>query len=272
MEIPTKVQNLALVVLCVVAVGASGLAYWSVNRPHPASQNPSAAAPVAPGDSTAGPTGTADPAATTSEGPSATATEAPDGGSASVSEWVDAWSGDADLLVVGDGFSHLPTQWVQLWADRVGRDRPVTIHHWGETADVSFNDPIELSDGAGEPLDVWSASRDGSTIHDAAERYQRFVDASTEPDAVLVSMGLDSGEEDVADGLDELVGQVDEDVPVLIAIGPDDLYDEGVADALLSWAEEYDDRVAVLDLRGEAPDSASAEEWAMAFARALDRS
>ncbi len=64
----------------------------------------------------------------------------------------------------------------------------------------------------------------------------------------------------------------DEDVPVLVAIGPDGLYDEGVGDALRAWAENHSDRVAVLDLRGQAPDGASAEQWAISFQRALDES
>lgn len=264
-----RLQDVLIVLLAVAAVALSALAVVNVNRSRP----PEAA--------------TLDPTAFTAAGPpvddaSATSTSAPDdaasttsgGAEPDVDGWVQAWSGDADLLVVGDGFSHLPGQWLQLWADRVGRDRPVTIHHWGEAADVAFNDPIELSTGDGAPLSLWSASRDGTTIHDAAQDYPRFVEASARPDAVLVSMGLDSGEEDVAAGLDELLAQVDDldpDVPVLLAIGPDGLYDEGVGDALRAWADEHADRVAVLDLRGEAPAAASAEQWAAAFQSALDQ-
>src|SRR5690606_22567043 len=57
----------------------------------------------------------------------------------SVEGWVDAWSDESDLLVIGDGLSNMPSQWVQLWARQVGRDRPVQLHHWGERSDVSFN-------------------------------------------------------------------------------------------------------------------------------------
>lgn len=261
-----RLQDLVIVLLAIVAVAVSALAVMKVNRPQETT-----AALGASGSADA--VGIVDDASATS-GTAEDAEQTTSSGDESTLEaWVDAWAGDADLLVVGDGFSNLPSQWVQLWADRLGDDRPVTIHHWGEAADVSFNPAIQLSDGDGEPLSVWSASRDGSTIHDAAEDYRRFVDASNPPDAVLVSMGLDSGEEDIADGLDQLVAQIDdqdEDVPVLIAIGPDGLYDEGVGDALLTWAEDHADRVAVTDLRGMAPDSASAEEWAVAFQSALD--
>ncbi len=262
-----RIQNVLIALLAVVAVGVSALAVLSVNRP----QAPTALG-TTDGPSTAAP---GDAAATTSEAPAddaASTSDDGDGPETGVEAWVQAWSDDADLLVVGDGFSNLPTQWVQLWAAAVGDDRPVEIRHWGEAADVSFNDPIELSTGDGPRLTVWSASRDGSTIHDAAERYGRFVEASTAPDAVLVSLGLDSGDEDVAEGLDQLVGEIDEDVPVLVAIAPEGLYDDGVGDAILAWAQEHADRVAVVDLRGATPDEASAEEWAEAFDAALGRS
>lgn len=275
MPLPTRTQNTLLVILAVVAVSASSFAVWSVGRP----------VATAPAPSTAQEASTAthatvdeDPAPQSAtperdeDEPSETATASPVPSDPSVATWVEAWSGEANLLVVGDGFSNLPSQWVQLWADRVGRDRPVTIHHWGEAADVSFNDAIVLSEADGPELTVWSGSRDGSTIHDAAEHYPRFVDASVEPDAVLVSMGLSSGNEDIADGLDELVGEIDDDIPVLITIGPDGLYEDGVGDALLEWSQQHDDRVAVVDLRDEAPIQASAEQWAVAFADALDRS
>lgn len=272
----SRTQNTLVAGLAVVAVGASAYAVWSVNRPHPslveagpvAGPVPvSTPSPDADGatESTGGPTSDeTDETATTSPAPAAEDTDPP-----SVDAWLDAWSGEADLLVVGDGFSNLPTQWVQLWAQQTGSDRPVQIHHWGEAADVSFNDPIVLSDAGDAPLTVWSASRAGSSIQDAADRYGRFVDASAEPDAVLVSLGLDSGGEDIAAGLDALVGQIDADVPVLLAVGPQDLYDAGVGDALLSWAQDNDDRVAVVDLRPVAPGAPTAEEWAAAFGQAV---
>lgn len=265
MVAPRRLLDVLLGLLAVVAVALAVLAVSKVNQPRPHAASLGAeSSPVAVGV-------TEDAATTTRE------TEADETTSRAAEPdpraWRDAWSGDADLLVVGDGFSHLPSQWLQLWAERVGDDRPVTIRYWGEAEDVAFNDPVVLSDGDGEPLTVWSASRGGSTIHDAAEDYQRFVDASTAPDAVLITMGLDSGEEDVAEGLDELVAQIDDEdagVPVLLTIGPDGLYDEGVGDALRAWAEDHPDRVSVLDLRGEAPDGASAEQWATSFHVALE--
>jgi len=83
-----------------------------------------------------------------------------------------------------------------------------------------------------------------------------------------VSLGQDSEGEDVAASLDQLVGEID-DVPILLVIAPTGLYAPGVSDALLSWGQEHDDRVSVVDLRETAPADASAEEWAAAFAAAL---
>ena len=160
-----RVQNVLIALLAVVAIAVSALAVVKVNRPQAsgaalgATGSPTPATPATP----------ADDAAATSEAPDdeEASTDGPEG-SAGIDAWVQAWSDDADLLVVGDGFSNLPTQWLQLWATSVGVERPVTIRHWGEAADVSFNDPIVLTEGDGPLLTVWSASRDGSSIHGAA--------------------------------------------------------------------------------------------------------
>src|SRR5690606_717248 len=92
---------------------------------------------------------TASPTTETSAPSDESATEEPtteddssDVEEATVQDWVEAWSDEADLLIVGDGYSNMPSQWVQLWGDEVGTERPVTIHHWGEAEDVTFNDPI----------------------------------------------------------------------------------------------------------------------------------
>ena len=170
-------------------------------------------------------------------------------------------------LVVGDGYSNLPTQWVQEWGGRLGEDRSVSIHHWGEAADKSFADPIELSDAGDPALTIWSASRDGSTVSDAAERVDRFVEASTGPDAVLISLGLSSDDEDIDAALDDLVDQLP-DLPLLISVGPAELYEPGVGDAFLEWAQDNADRAAVIDLSGMTG-TPTAEEWAAAFEAAL---
>lgn len=111
--------------------------------------------------------------------------------------------------------------------------------------------------------------RDGSSIADATERIDLFVAASTSPDAVLISLGGSSGSEDVAKQLDELLGQLP-DVPVLVAAGPAELYSSGVADAIVTWAEDNSDRVALIDLREATSDNPTAEEWAVAFEQAVE--
>ncbi|MGC5584533.1 hypothetical protein [Ornithinimicrobium sp. W1665] len=291
MELSTRSQNALIAGLAALAVASSAYAVWSVNRPHPSLDGP--AGQVAGWASTAEPDGAAvttgvgeqgaDGAAVTSsdgatrtEGsvemaaPTTDATDPAD--RATVEAWVHAWSDESDLLVIGDGYSNMPTQWVQLWGDEVGSDRPVTIHHWGEAADVTFNDPIVLSEEDGPQLTIWSASRDGTSIADAAERVDRFADEAGDVDAVLVSLGMDSEDEDVAASLDTLLAEVDaidEDLPVLVAVAPPELYGPGVADEILAWAQDNADRVAVVDLSTIASDDPTAEEWALAFAEIL---
>lgn len=285
MELSDRTQNALIAGLAVVAVGTSAFALWSVNRPHPSltqATSPTATGGVTTDSSKAAAGGSTDPEQTSdpAEQPSdadGSATEEPTENDSSteeatVQDWVDAWSDEADLLVIGDGYSNMPSQWVQLWGDEVGNDRPVTIHHWGEARDVTFNEPIVLSEDDGPELTIWSASRDGTTIADAAERVDQFVEAAGGVDAVLVSLGLDSGGEDVPASLDQLLSQVDdtaEDVPVLVAVAPPELYDSGVAEDIIAWAEDNDDRIAVVELGPQAPDNPTAEEWALAFDRVI---
>lgn len=279
MALSARIQNAVIAGLAALALGMSAFAVWSVGRPHPSLQGGTGVTgtPAAAGDDDAA-TSSAPPAsdvATETAGDSGQETVEPTETAelldASVGGWVRAWEDEADLLVIGDGYSHLPSQWVQLWAAGLGGQRPVQIHHWGEAADVAFNDPIVLSDTGDAPLTVWSASRAGSTIAAAAQRYDRFVSASTEPDAVLVSLGLSSANEDIPASLDALVAEVDDDVPVLVMVGPEALYQPGVGDAILSWAQDNNDRVAVVDLRIVAPANPTAEQWARAFQQAVEQ-
>ncbi|WP_151526776.1 hypothetical protein [Serinicoccus kebangsaanensis] len=286
MELSSRHANAVLVALAIGAVGASGYAVWSVQQPPP--ETP----PAASAGTTPEPTGTDDAptgAATTEDAtqtpeetgeettsvepePTDEQTSTDDGADAqepSVQGWREAWSGeDAALLVVGDGYSNLTSQWVQLWGALQADDRSTLISHWGEEADVAFNDPIELSADAGPSLHVWSASRGGSSIGDAADRVEQFLDAAAPPDAVLVSLGGSSGGEDVPAQLDRLVGQLP-DVPVLVAAGPSELYSAGVADAVAGWAQDNADRVSLVDLREATVDNPTAEEWALAFDEAV---
>lgn len=278
MAVSTRAQNAILAGLAALAVSASAYAIWSVGRPHPSlteGSDNTGLAPVvihAPDEDRA--TATTAPA----EDETATATAPPEETEeptaepeATISDWVAAWQDDdAHLLAVGDGYSNLPSQWIQEWGILLGQDRPLLIHHWGETLDVAFNDPVVLSETDGPALTIWSASRDGSTIADAAQRFAMFAGrAEGEVDAVLVSLGRSSGEEDVAAGLDQLLAEIDEDLPVLVVVGPEDLYEPEVADATLEWAEDNADRVSIVDLRDLTPASASAQEWAQAFEETL---
>ncbi|WP_134774404.1 hypothetical protein [Ornithinimicrobium flavum] len=283
----TRAQNALLAALAAVAVGASGFAVWSVNRPHPSLSSAEANSPsMASGteDATATATATAEPTepvADTTASPTsdpaqtaapdddvAAATQAPEDDGATVEEWVAAWQEEANLLVVGDGYSNLTTQWVQQWATLVAQERPVQIRHWGEGEDRTFTAPIVLSEGEGPALRVWSASRGGTTIAQAADRLDRFDRVSADPAAILISLGMDSEEEDIASAMDELLDGL-HDVPVLVAIAPEGLYEPGVADDLLTWAQDNEERVAVVDLRETGLVEPTAEEWALAFQEAI---
>ncbi|GAA5163895.1 hypothetical protein [Ornithinimicrobium tianjinense] len=279
MTVTARVQNLLIAILALIAVGLSVLAYRTVNLPGGEALGPPPAAATSP-------TSDDDLATATGDGADSTATSDADGtgtdsdvrtGSADgdLADWVDAWSGpDSDLLVVSDGFSHLPEQWVQQWALLTGTEggRPVAIHHWGEEQDVSFNEPLELTSGDGPGLTVWSGGRYGTTIADAADHVAAFAEASTGADAVLVSLGQGSPGEDVAAGLDALLAQIDAtypDTPVLVVVGPAGLYDAAVLDEMAAWTEDNADRVAAVDMRDLTDAGPTAEQWAAAFAAAL---
>lgn len=273
-----RIQDALLATLAVLAIGTSGYAVWSVNRPHPSSIGAaegtassavgdgadltSASQPDPGVDVTASPT--TSPSASAPADDSTATTGPPDSEPSGVAEWVDAWADESDLLVIGDGYSNLTTQWVQQWAALVGQERPVQIRHWGETEDRTFTEPIVLSEGEGPPLRVWSASRGGTTIAEAADRLERFDRASADPVAILVSLGMDSEGEDIGSAMDGLLAGLD-DVPVLVAIAPEGLYEPGVADEIAAWAQDNGDRVAVLDLRESGLVEPTAEQWAQAF-------
>ncbi|NLG20783.1 MAG: hypothetical protein GX555_05030, partial [Actinomycetales bacterium] len=215
MQLSTRLQNLGLAALAAVAVSLSAYAVWSVG------QAPESAMTAAlPGGSPLGedraPISGPDTDATTATDPAqdaATAGTAPDGDTpgstappaTSVAGWASAWSGpDADLLVIGDGFSNLRSQWIHQWATELAAERPVQIHHWAEAEDVRFNEPDVLSEGSGPGLTIWNASRGDTTIGEAAEHTQAFLGAASQVDAVLVSLGRGSAGEDVAASLDHL--------------------------------------------------------------------
>lgn len=263
----TRVQNMLLALLAALTTGLSAYAIWTVQQSSGAAAAGDAVSPTAPA---------IDDAALTTA-PSPETDEADQGEPAAevgLDNWAQAWAGPADLVVLGDGFSAEDSQWLALWAGAVGQDRPVALHPW-DGPSSSFAAPQELSsftDGA--PLTIWNASQRGTTAQDAAARAAEAVGAVGTPDAVLVSLGLSSAGEDVATGMDRLLEQLDglaPGVPVLVVVGPDGLYEEGVGDAFASWAQAHDDRVALLDLRSSAPTSPSAEEWALAFEAALQQ-
>ncbi|ANS79807.1 hypothetical protein SGUI_2411 [Serinicoccus hydrothermalis] len=279
MELSGRQANTLLVVLALGAVGASGYAMWNVRQmPEPSAQVADSPAPTTGASTT--PTQDAedgdaaqtythssddstmsgDDEPTESSDPQETTEPA----EPTLADWRSAWRDHADLLVIGDGYSNLESQWVQLWADRQAADRPTLVCHWAERADDAFNDPIELSDGEGPDLHVWSASRDGTTIREATRRIDRFIDASAPPDAVLISLGGSSGDEDVAEQLDRLLEELP-DVPVLVAAGPSGLYETGVADDIVDWAKDNTDRVSLIDLREATSENPTGEEWALAF-------
>lgn len=278
MNVSKGARNVLLVLLALVTVIACAYAVWNVQRPHPSAEDgwgptrdevaTDVATPTMPptvGDHEVTLTPATPKESQTAEPPGALVPD-PDP-PVSVESWFTAWQvEDSHLLVIGDGFSNLPWQWVQLWGEIVGRERPVQIHHWGETADATFNEAILLSDVEGPALTIWSASRAGTTIDAARARVSEFFTEAGEVDAVLVSLGLHSEDEDVAAALDDLLTAMDDDLPVLVTVAPRGLMSSSVSTAVADWASDNADRVSMIDLRGRARDEATAEEWAIAFA------
>ena len=184
MDTPTRAANVGLVALALVAAGTTGFAVWNVRQP------PAGSADLA-GRSTA--SLTLETPVTASPDDAARSSDTPDADpAASVDAWADVVLGDdaADLLVIGDGYSNLADQWLELWAERVaeGGDRPVTIRHWAEADDVTFADPIQLAEGD-DGLSVWSASRGETTISDAAAPGWRAASAARTASATPTAAG-----------------------------------------------------------------------------------
>lgn len=275
MALTSRTQNALLGALGALAVGLSGYAVWVVNQPHPSIQDNSPTPPAVTGSSapgqvddeatttTPGAAGDIEEATQTAAPPQETVEPAPT--ELTAADWVSALNGEgAALQVLGDGYGNMVWHWVQQWAEILGQERPVDIRHWGEAEDVTYNPPIVLSEGDGPALTVWSASRAESTIAAARERLDRFQDEADDADAVLVSLGGWSEEEDVAAEMDALLGELPE-VPILVVIAPEGLYPTGVADDLSDWTQQHIDRVVLVDLRNTAVADASAEAWALAF-------
>lgn len=276
MGVSTSAQNVLLGGLAAIAIASSAYAVWSVGRPHPSLSEGATDTAGATASATLPVTAEPEDSATT-EAPESVETEEPTGSStAGVDGWLNAWSDDgAALLVIGDGSSNLRSQWIHEWATALADDRPVQINHWAETEDVDFNEPDVLSEGDGPALTIWNASRGGTTVTEAAAHMSAFVAAAGPIDAVLVSLGSDSEgtSQDMADALDELQTELDQTVeglPVLTVVAPEGLLDDEVSDGILTWSQANEDRVALVDLRATAPEDATAQEWAQAFAEALD--
>lgn len=267
MQLSTRLQNLGLAVLAVLAASLTAYAVWSVgHRADVAAPTGDVGRPVS-----AAPAG--DASATTSEpaGEQESPTTPAGPATASLQGWLEAWSDqDAELVVIGDGYSNLRSQWLQQWAIALAAERPVEVSLWAEAEDVRYNEPDVLSEGDGPALTIWNASRSGTTIAEAADHLEGFLGAAVDVDAVLLSLGRGSSGEDVAASLDQLVDQLDPTLPVLVLIGPPGLYSTTVTDGILAWAQDHEDRVALVDLRQTAPEEATAEEWAAAFQAALD--
>ena len=292
MGMSTAAQNTGLAVLAAVAIGASAYAYWSVNGP-PAPSSVSMPAdgasqsrpvsPTTPVEDDEGATGdagasSADAVASTGDAGAATSdaeetTAEPS--SSSVASWARALDRADHLLVLADGRGNEESEWVQVWGTLLAADRPVTLRHWGEAQDRSFNPPTTLPEdgGEGRPLTIWSASRAASSIASVTELLPRIDSASADPDVLLVSLGAASAEEDVPDALDGLLAALPPGlagVPVLVVVGPSGSgSEEDVDDAVATWAQEHADDVALVDLRESGAGDADPQGWAQALQEAL---
>jgi hypothetical protein len=165
-----------------------------------------------------------------------------------------------DVVVIGDDTSNNRSEWVHLWGERLADDRPVTVVHWAEQADVDYATPDVLSDsGDGVMLSIWSPARAGTDIAGAAERVEAFLpEAPT--DLVLVNLGVnndaDEVEEQMQDLLDAVRDLAGDDVPVGVVLQSQQLSTPDVNTALADFAADND--LAVLD----ATAADGPQEWA----------
>ncbi|MCE0485995.1 SGNH/GDSL hydrolase family protein [Ornithinimicrobium sediminis] len=160
--------------------------------------------------------------------------------------------GAVDVVVIGDDTSNNRSEWVHLWAERLADERPVTVVHWAEQADVAYTTPDVLSEsGEGVMLSIWSPARAGTDIAAAAERVEDFLpDAPT--DLVLVNLGVNNDADEVGDQmqdlLDALRGLVGDGVPVGIVLQAEQVSTPEVNTALADFAA--DNGLATLDATG----------------------
>jgi hypothetical protein len=168
--------------------------------------------------------------------------------------------GAVDVVVIGDDTSNNRSEWVHLWAERLADERPVTVVHWAEQADVAYTTPDVLSEsGEGAMLSIWSPGRAGTDIAEAAERVEEFLpDAPT--DLVLVNLGVnndaDEVEDQMQDLLDALRGLVGDGVPVGVVLQAEQVSTPEVNTALADFAA--DNGLATLD----ATEADGPQDWA----------
>jgi hypothetical protein len=92
--------------------------------------------------------------------------------------------GDAgSILVIGDSTGNDPGEWVDLWAQDLGRAREVTLRQWASGAE-EFADP-PLVYGSGRALGIWNLSYPGVR----ADYAGRLASVPVQPDAVILNVG-----------------------------------------------------------------------------------
>lgn len=90
----------------------------------------------------------------------------------------------SDLLVIGDASGDEVGEWVDLWAQELGRRRQVTVHFWDGADGAGFSSPPAIY-GVGRPLSIWNLSSAGTRVDFAGSLSQVPV----KPGVVLLNLG-----------------------------------------------------------------------------------
>lgn len=135
------------------------------------------------------------------------------GPAASLTQAREALDGSATISIIGDSTGNDLNEWVALWAADLGADRQVTLNRW---LDGRYRaDPVRYGD-RGDAVTIWNASHPGGAASWAVDQLAAVQPEC--PDLVILNLGHNNTEANVAPQLEQLHLQLSEGVPVVLVL------------------------------------------------------
>lgn len=157
------------------------------------------------------------------------------------------------VLALGDSTGNDLGEWTYRWARSLAETRPTSISPWNEWTEDGYVEAEALSTAEGLGLEdgadrgavlVLSGHQSGAAAAYPASRIEALV--PEQPDLVILNFGHNNSVDDVAEGLDETLAalrdQVGDDVPVVVTLQQPQFADQNadVREVVAAWAEEND--------------------------------